>query len=182
MSQQEIKEFMKQFELGDTVPTQYFEDCLRSAYKDRSTQIYFIWKKLQELYPEVDATKVIREASWEFGLFQGQKFADKVGPENIGPKEALVGQSSPGGFLVFEQTVTELSDDKAVKVFHRCPHCEALADLGCGPDIQKKFCREMLGACDYAICEPFPKVKIDFPTTIGDGEGQGCAMTITKKE
>jgi hypothetical protein len=40
----------------------------------------------------------------------------------------------------------------------------------------------MLGHCDYAICEPFPNVEIDFPTTVADGEGQGCAMTITRKK
>ena len=44
------------------------------------------------------------------------------------------------------------------------------------------FCRDMLGHCDYAICEPFPNVDIAFPTTVADGEGEGCAMTITRKK
>jgi hypothetical protein len=38
----------------------------------------------------------------------------------------------------------------------------------------------MLGHCDYAICYPFPNVEINFPTTVADGEGNGCAMTITR--
>ena len=83
--------------------------------------------------------------------------------------------------LVFKQKIEELSDEKAVKLFHRCPHVEALADLGLTKKEIKMFCRDMLGHCDYAICKPFTHVEIDFPTTIADGEGHPCAMTITRK-
>ena len=38
----------------------------------------------------------------------------------------------------------------------------------------------MIGACDYAIVHPFPHVTIDFPTTVADGEGEPCRMTITR--
>ena len=79
-----------------------------------------------------------------------------------------------------EQEITQLDDDRAVKLFHACPHAEALAELGESPETIRMFCREMLGHCDYAICEPFPNVDIDFPTTVADGEGQPCAMTITR--
>lgn len=177
-----IHDYMESLELDAPVSAEEFHQAVKSAYKDRSTQIYFIWKKLKELYPEVDADRVVREGSWEFGLWQGQKIADKLGAENIGPIEAVLGQSSKGGFMTFEQELVELEEDRAVKMFHCCPHAEALADLGESPETIKKFCRDMLGHCDYAICAPFPNVEIDFPTTVADGEGQGCAMTITRKK
>jgi len=157
-----------------------FHQAVKSAYMDRTTQIYFIWRKLKELYPEVDANRVIREGSWDFGLFQGEQIAKKYGSTDLGPKEALLGQTSRGGWLVFQQEILELKDDRAVKMFNSCPHVEALQKLGVSQEQIKMFCRDMLGACDYAICHPFKNVKIDFPTTIADGKGHGCAMTITR--
>ncbi len=182
MSQEQIHHFVESLKLEEPVSPEEFHQAVKSAYKDRSTQIYFIWKKLKELYPEVDANRVIREGSWEFGLWQGRKIAEKYGAENIGPTEAVLGQTSKGGWMTFEQEITELSDDRAVKLFHSCPHAEVLAELGESPETIRMFCREMLGHCDYAICEPFPNVEIDFPTTVADGQGQPCAMTITRKK
>ncbi len=181
MSKEEIKAFMEDMKVNQQPTVEEFHQAVKSAYKDRATQVYFIWKKLKELYPEVDANKVIREGSYAFGLFQGEKIAEKYGAENIGPKEAIIGQTSRGGILTFEQEIIQLDDDKAVKLFHCCPHAEALAELGCSPEEIKMFCRDMLGHCDYAICKPFPNVTIEFPTTVADGEGQPCAMTITRK-
>ncbi len=182
MSKQEIQNFINNSRVNEPATVEEFKDAVKSAYKDRTRQVYFIWKKLKELYPEVDANRVIREASWDFGIFQGEQIAAKYGAENIGPKEALLGQTSRGGLLVFEQEILELDDDKAVKMFNCCPHVEALTELGLSEAEIKMFCRDMLGHCDYAICHPFPNVEIDFPTTIADGEGKGCAMTITRKK
>ena len=182
MSKEEINDFLKECKVDQPASVEEFHQAVKGAYKDRTTQIYFIWKKLKELYPEVDANRVIREGSWDFGLFQGEKIAAKYGAENIGPKEAVLGQTSRGGLLVFQQEILELEDDKAVKMFNHCPHVEALTELGLSKEDIKMFCRDMLGACDYAICEPFPHVTIDFPTTIADGDGHGCAMTITRKQ
>lgn len=182
MSKAEIDNFMKETKVNEPATVEEFKTAVKEAYKDRTRQIYFIWRKLKELYPEVDANRVIREGSWAFGLYQGQKIADKYGAENIGPKEAILGQTSRGGLLVFEQEIKELEDDKAVKMFNCCPHVEALTELGLSKEEIKMFCRDMLGHCDYAICHPFPNVEIDFPTTIADGEGHGCAMTITRKK
>lgn len=177
-----IHDYMDSLKLEESVSAEEYHQAVKNAYKDRSTQIYFIWKKLKELYPEVDANRVIREGSWDFGLWQGQKIADKLGAENVGPVEAILGQSSKAGFMTFEQELLELEDDRAVKMFHCCPHAEALAELGESPETIKMFCRDMLGHCDYAICAPFPNVDIEFPTTVADGEGKGCAMTITRKK
>ena len=176
-----IREYMESLRLEEPVSPEEFHQAVKSAYKDRSAQVYFIWKKLKELYPEVDANRVIREGSREFGLWQGRKIAEKYGAEKIGPTEAVLGQTSKGGIMVFEQEIRELGDDRAVKMFHACPHAEVLAELGESPETIRMFCRDMLGHCDYAICEPFPNVSIDFPTTVADGEGKGCAMTITRK-
>ncbi len=177
-----IDEFLAGLKVDDRPTNEEFHQALLGAYMDRSTQVFFIWKKLKELYPEVDANRVIREGSWDFGIFQGEQIAKKYGgAENVGPKEALMGQSSKGGVMVFQQEVTELNDQKAVKIFHNCPHVQALQRLGQDADTIKAFCRDMLGHCDYAICAPFHRVNIEFPTTIADGEGHGCAMTITAK-
>lgn len=181
MSKDEIKSFTDSMGFDKPVSIDEFKAAVKSAYMDRSRQVYFIWKKIKELYPEVDAARIIREGSWDFGLYQGKKIADKYGAGNIGPKEALLGQTSKGGMLVFEQEIVELSENKAVKHFHACPHCEALKELGASPEEIRSFCRDMIGACDYAIVEPFPNVTIDFPSTVADGEGKPCAMTITGK-
>lgn len=182
MSKEEIKKFMDESGIDRSATPEEFKAAVKDAYKDRTRQIYFIWRKLKELYPEVDANRVIREGSWDFGLFQGEQIAKKYGGgEKIGPKEAILGQTSRGGLLVFEQEILQLDEDKSVKMFNCCPHVEALTELGLSKEEIKMFCRDMLGHCDYAICEPFTNVEIDFPTTIADGEGHGCAMTITRK-
>jgi len=177
-----INEFIEKLQLDTPVSPEEFQAALKNAYKDRTRQIYFIWRKLKELYPEVDANRVIREGSWAFGLYQGEKIAEKYGSHDLGPVEAILGQTSKAGWLVFQQELLELNDDKAVKLFNVCPHAEALAELGESSEVIKMFCRDMMGWCDYAICHPFSKVEIDFPTTVADGEGKGCAMTITLKE
>lgn len=183
MSKEEIDKFMKESRIDEPATVEEFTQAVLDAYKDRTRQVYFIWRKLKELYPEVDANRVIREGSYDFGLFQGEKIAKAYGGgEKVGPKEALLGQTSRGGLLVFKQKIVELNNQKAVKHFNRCPHVEALQELGLSKEEIKMFCRDMLGHCDYAICKPFTNVKIEFPTTIADGEGQPCAMTITRKE
>jgi hypothetical protein len=177
-----IAEFIESLQLQDPVSPEDFYRAILSAYQDRTRQVYFIWRKLKELYPEVDANRVIGEGSWDFGVFQGEQIKKKYEGKDVGPVEALLGQTSKGGWFVFQQEITELNENKAVKIFHQCPHVLALQDLGLSAEEIKTFCRDMLGRCDYGICAPFEKVDIDFPTTVADGEGHGCAMTITKKQ
>ncbi|MDD2494434.1 MAG: L-2-amino-thiazoline-4-carboxylic acid hydrolase [Tissierellia bacterium] len=178
-----LNDFIESLKLNeDVVTTEDFYKAVKNANMDRTTQVYFIWKKIKELYPEIDANKIIREGSWDFGLFQGNQIAQKYGAENIGPMEAVLGQTSKSGWFVFEQEITEFNDEKAVKMFNACPHVEALQRLSVSKELIKEFCRDMLGYCDYAICHTFPNVEIDFPTTVADGEGYGCAMTITRKK
>ena len=63
MSQKKIDEFMESLKLDQPVSIEEFKAAVKEAYKDRTRQIYFIWKKLKELYPEVDANRVIAEGS-----------------------------------------------------------------------------------------------------------------------
>ncbi len=180
--QEAIDKFIEEMQLDSPVSPEEFKTALKNAYKDRTRQVYFIWKTLKELYPEVDANRVIREGSWAFGIYQGEKIAEKYGSHDLGPVEAILGQTSKAGWLVFDQELLELNNEQAIKLFKACPHVEALTELGESPEVIKMFCRDMLGWCDYAICHPFPSVKIEFPTTVADGEGEGCAMTIRQKE
>ncbi|SCH47399.1 MULTISPECIES: hypothetical protein [unclassified Romboutsia] len=180
MSKKEANEFLDSLKLNESPTNEEFYQAILSAYMDRTRQVYFIWKKIKELYPDIDANKIIREGSWDFGLYQGQKILEKYGYENIGPKEAIMGQTSKGGVMVFDQEILEFTDEKAVKMFNQCPHVKALTELGLSKEEIKMFCRDMLGQCDYAICHPFSNVEIEFPTTVADGEGNGCAMTITR--
>lgn len=180
MSKQDIKDFVDGLHFGEMISQEDFKAAIKSAYMDRSRQVWFIYKKIKELYPEIDAERIIREGSWDFGLYQGNQIAAKYGAENIGPKEALLGQTSKGGMLVFEQDIVEIEEDQAIKHFNACPHCEAIRELGATPEEIRTFCRDMIGACDYAIVHPFPNVDIEFPTTVADGEGQPCRMTIKR--
>ena len=180
MSKEDIKNFTDGMHFGEPISQADFKDALKGAYMDRARQVWFIYKKIKELYPEVDAERIIREGSWDFGIYQGNKIAEQYGAENIGPKEALFGQTSKGGMLVFNQDIVEAEDDRAVKHFKDCPHCEAIRELGATPEEIRTFCRDMIGACDYAIVHPFPHVAIEFPTTVADGKGEPCRMTITR--
>ena len=181
MSKADIDAFTGNMHFDEPVSQEDFRDAVQSAYMDRSRQIWFIYKKMKELYPEIDAERVIREGSWDFGVYQGNKIVEKYqDAEAIGPREALFGQTSKGGMLVFDQEILQADDDKAVKHFRKCPHMTALRELGATPQEVKMFCRDMLGACDYGICHPFPHVDVDFPTTIGDGEGEPCRMVLTR--
>jgi len=179
MSKKDINDFTDSLNFGKPISQEEFKAAIKSSYMDRSRQVWFIYMKLQELYPDVDAKRVIREGSWDFGLYQGQKIAEKYGAENVGPKEAIVGQTSKGGMLVFDQEIIQLEDDKSIKHFRACPHVEAIKELGASPEEIKSFCREMIGLCDFAIVEPFVNCDIEFPTTIADGIDEPCRMTIT---
>lgn len=178
-----INDFVEQMNLNQAVPFEEFRQTVKEAYKDRARQVWFIYKKMKELYPEIDAERVIREASWDFGVYQGEKIVEKLnGSDNIGPAEALLGQTSKGGMAVFDQEIMELSTDRAVKYFRACPHVEAIRELGASAEEIKMFCRDMIGACDYGIVDPFENCEITFPTTVADGENEPCRMIISRKK
>ena len=177
----EIQEFVGSLNITDDVTADELRTALTGAIKDRAIIFYYIWKKIKELHPEIDADRIMREASWNFGLVKGAQIAKKIGGTDKTTREVLKGQSSKGGLLVWRSEITELNDDKAVKNLYNCPHIEAFKDLGATPEEVKSLCRDMLCWGDYGMFAPFPGVKLEWPTTIADGEGKCCAMTLVKK-
>ena len=123
-------------------------------------------ENLARLHPEVDASKVLREASWDFGVVKGKQMAKKIGGADKTPKEVLKGQTSKGGMLVFKQEIVELKDEKAVKIFNECPHIETFRELGATDEEVKTLCRDMLCWGDYGNFAPFPNVKLEWPCTL----------------
>ncbi len=180
-SESRVEQFETEIGKGKDASFEEFRREVRNAYMDRTRQVYFIWKKLKETHPEVDADRIVRDAAWDFGVYQGRKIAAKAGRYDLGPAEVLLGQTSKGGMAVFDQAIREVGYDRAVKIFHSCPHVDALKDLGATPGEITHFCRNILSACDFGICHPFTKVEIQFPTTVADHTGHGCRMVITRK-
>lgn len=178
----EIKELVDNLGLEKDVTAEQFRLAVKGAIKDRAIIYYCIWKKIKQLYPEVDADQVMKEASWDFGIIKGNQIAKKIGGTDKTPKEVLKGQTSKGGMLVFNQEIIEFNDECAVKVFNECPHVETFKELGATPEELKVLCRDMLCWGDYGTFAPFPNVKLEWPSTIADGEGKGCAMTIVKNK
>lgn len=181
---QEIQELVEGLGLEKDVTAEQFKTAVKAAIKDRAIIYYCIWKKLKEMYPEVDADKVLQQASWDFGVYKGNQFSKKIGgTKGKTPKDIMKAQVSKGGMLVFEQEVVELNDEKAVKLFNACPHVEAFKELGATPEEIKKLCRDMLCWGDYGNYSMFEGVKlVEFPSTVADGEGKGCAMTFVKTD
>jgi len=58
-----VQQFEAAIGKGKDASFEEFRREVRNAYMDRTRQVYFIWKKLKEIYPEVDADRVVREAS-----------------------------------------------------------------------------------------------------------------------
>lgn len=178
---QQITEFVSSLGLEKDMTAEQYRVAIKAAIKDRAIIYYCIWKKLQQLHPDIDATKVMREASWDFGIVKGNQMAKKLGGTDKNPKEVLKGQTSKGGMLVFKQEIVELNDQKAVKIFHECPHLEAFRELGATDEELKVLCKDMLCWGDYGTFAPFPNVKLEWPSTLADGTNRGCAMTLTRK-
>ena len=82
---------------------------------------------------------------------------------------------------VFDREIAEVSEDRAIKIFHSCLHVDALRELGATPAEITHFCRNILSACDFGICHPFQKVKIEISSPVADHTGHGCRMVITRR-
>ena len=52
MSKNDIAKFIAESKVNEQPTIAEFKEAVKSAYKDRARQVYFIWKKLKELYPE----------------------------------------------------------------------------------------------------------------------------------
>ena len=80
-------------------------------------------------------------------VYTRAKIVEKYGAENVGPTEALLGQTSKVEFL-FLNKLSKIGDEEAIKLFNACPHMEALEERG-RPEERKSFCRDMLA---NALC------------------------------
>ena len=177
----EREEFVDGLRLEADVTADDFKTAMKGAIKDRSLIFLFIWRTLRDMYPDVDAVKVMQKASWEFGLVKGAAIARRIGGTDKNAKEVLGGQTSKGGMLVFEQEIAEFSDDRAVKLFDACPHLECFREQGATEEEMEVLCREMLCWGDYGTFAPFENVKMEWPETLSDSGGRHCSMTLTRK-
>ena len=159
------KRFREKVTAPDSVSIKQFQLAVEGAIKARSKVTYLVWKELKEQCPEVDATKVMASAYEKFGELAGETWGDI---EN--PGQALIAQSSMGGYLVFDQTLTECSETYAQKTFHHCPHIEAFRELGATDEEIKILCQDILSAGDYGNMNPHDKVRLEFRKQIGAGD------------
>ncbi|HHW01724.1 MAG TPA: L-2-amino-thiazoline-4-carboxylic acid hydrolase [Thermoanaerobacterales bacterium] len=170
-----IQAFVEKLGVKDDITPEEFAKALESAIADRAKIFYFIYKTLQKLYPEVDADKVMAIASYEFGKHNSKKMGNVKDAA-----DALLNQTSRGGMLAFKQEITELSEKIAEKRIYNCPHINAFKELGCSQEEITKLCRLLLMPGDFAMLEPFPNIKLEFPKTLA--EDDVCIMRITKQE
>ncbi len=76
---QQITEFVSSLGLEKDMTAEQYRVAIKAAIKDRAIIYYCIWKKLQQQYPGIDATKVMREAAWDFGIVKENEIAKSLG-------------------------------------------------------------------------------------------------------
>jgi hypothetical protein len=170
-----IQDFVEKLGVKDNITPEDFAKALESAIADRAKIFYFIYKTLQRLHPEIDADEVMATASHEFGKYNSKKMGRVKDAA-----DALLNQTSRGGMLAFKQEITELSEKSAEKCMYNCPHVNAFKELGCSQEEISKLCKMLLMPGDFALLEPFPSIRLEFPKTLA--EDDVCIMKITKQE
>lgn len=174
--QARIDEYLKSLKVDAPASPEEVRNMLRAAIGDRGLMVYLIWRLLDERYPETDATGLLREACRRFGEMKARKFGE-VGT----PAEWLMKLSSRAGVLAWAQEIVELNEDRAVKVFHHCPHVAAARAAGASDNELVHLCRDIMMAADYGTIEPFPHLKLSFPGKTC-AEGGKCVMTVTRAQ
>lgn len=147
------------------VTNEEYCNSIIAAHKARTIVCFMIWKKMKELYPTMNADRVMIEAYREFGVRTGETWG-KINSA----AEGLYKQSSRSGYMVFQQELVELGEDYAQKNFHYCPHIEALKSLGASDEEIKFFCRKVLSSGDYGNIDPHKGFKLEFRKQIGNGD------------
>lgn len=170
----ECQEYFDKLGLEKEITPEIFRNAIVSAQKGRAMISYLVWKKMKEMYPEIDADAVMIATYREFGIINGKKWGNI---ENA--KQSILAQSSKSGYLVFQQELQAYTEDYAQKDFHYCPHIEAAKELGATPEEVKFFCQEILSAGDYGNMEPHPCVKLEFKKQMGAGDDV-CEYCVTK--
>lgn len=170
-----IEDFKDKIGLEKSVSPEELGNTVAAAIKDRARIFYFIWKTIQDLHPEIDADKIMAEASRKFGEYKSSGLG-KV--ENA--EEALLNQTSKAGMLAFDQEITLLSPSSSQKLIKRCPHIEAFDELGCTREEKIKLCTELLMPGDYGILKPYPNIILEFPKNLAADDV--CIMCTKTKE
>lgn len=170
--------YKKQFEdkvSFDHEPTrEEFVAAVKGAIQSRSALTWFVWKTLQEEHPEIDATEVMGKAYRAFGRWYGEKWGEV---EDAG--EALCAQSSKTGYAVFQQQLSQISEDYAQKDFSFCPHMEMFEKLGATAKERQTLCQDILSEGDYGNLDVHPGLTLEFKTQIGAGADH-CEYCVSK--
>jgi len=170
-----VEDFKNQIGLENPVSPDELANIVASAIKDRARIFYFTWKTIQELYPDVDADRIMAEASRKFGEYKSSGLGEVKNAE-----DALLKQTSKAGMLAFDQEITDLSPSFSQKLIKRCPHIEAFDELGCTKEEKIKLCTELLMPGDYGILKPFPNIILEFPKNLAADDV--CIMCTKTKE
>ncbi|MGN0770212.1 MAG: hypothetical protein ACI4N0_05800 [Christensenellales bacterium] len=170
-----VKAFKEKIGYDDPVTKEDLINALESAIRDRGFFLYFTWKAIQKLHPEIDADEVIMEATHNYGLFKSKSVGNVTNA-----CEGMLNQSSKNGMLVFNQEFVALRDDYAEKHIHNCPLVNAFRQVGATPEEVSKMCKKLLYPGDYGILEPFKdKMEVTFPKTLSDDDV--CIMCVKNK-
>lgn len=171
---EKAKEYFSKLNLDAQPTNEDLRKAVSAANKARSMIMYLIWKEMKEQYPEIDVDKVMIKASENFGIYNGKKWGNITNA-----KEALYAQSSKAGYLVFQQELVDYTEEYAQKNFGRCPHIEAIKELGATPEEIKFFCQKILSAGDYGNMMPHDCVDLEWKKQIGNGDDY-CAYCVKK--
>ena len=168
--------FYKKVDPEGNITREEFRNAINGAHRSRTIVCYMIWKKMKELYPEIDADKVMIDAYREFGIYCGKKWGSICSAD-----EAILAQSSKSGYAAFDQELVAYDKDYAQKNFHYCPHMDALDMLGVSAEEKKFFCQEILSAGDYGNLDPHDGLKLEFKTQIGAGDDH-CEYCVSREQ
>lgn len=173
-SKQKIAAYLESVGYDQPITREDFKNALEDAIQNRALTFYFIYKTLQRLHPEIDADQVMAEASWAYGSYKAQ-FMGEVKTAADG----MLNQTSKTGLIVFDQELTQLSDDYAEKAIYNCPLVNAFKKVGCSDEEITKLCTKLLMPGDFALLAPFTDIELEFPKNLA--EHDVCLMCVRKK-
>jgi len=172
-SDKRILAFHEKIGLDKEITREDLKNALEGAIQDRGLFLYFIWKTLKELHPELETEKILAKAVYDYGLYKSQNMGDVQTAA-----DALLNQSSKNGIIVFDQTITKVTDDYAEKEIRNCPLLNAFRKVGCTEEEVYTLCHDILMQSDYSILAPFDNVEVSFPKTLA--ESDVCLMCVKR--
>lgn len=152
-----------------------YEDAIqlvRGAIEDRATWFHLLTKQMTEA--GVDAEAIARKAIREFGCLKSDKMVATDDMEYFIKQFAhkLV-------FNVFGMEIVEVTQDKAIVQFHKCPLVDAWKRLGCSPERVDYLCDWAVEG-DYGVMKNFPSFEFTPEQRLATGAAC-CRMVFTRK-